>query len=77
MVPDGTLEVAVDHLLEDISTKVLGKRKLMNGDSVTVKNGVVFSCDVFNRLRQGEWFDAWNYDGYRDTRQASLRQIWL
>lgn len=31
----------------------------MDGDSVTVKDGVEFSCDVFSRLRQGEWFDAW------------------
>jgi hypothetical protein len=45
-------------LTEDVSTKVLGKRKLEDDDSVAVDNRVEYSCDIFRRLRQGEWFDA-------------------
>lgn len=58
-MPIGILNAAVDQLTEDVSTKVLGKHKLEDDDSVAVGNRVEYSCDIFRRLRQGEWFDAW------------------
>jgi hypothetical protein len=56
----GTLNAAINELTEDISFKVLGKRKLEDSDSIAVDSGVELSCDIFRRLRQGEWFNAWN-----------------
>jgi hypothetical protein len=53
------LDIAVDRLIGDVSTKVLGKRKLEDDDSVTVDGGVELSCNIFNKLHKGEWFDAW------------------
>jgi len=53
------LNAAVDRLIEDISIKVLGKPDLGKDDIVTVRGGTEFSCDMFSRLRHGEWFDAW------------------
>jgi hypothetical protein len=58
-MPQGTLNAAVDGLVEEVSSRVLGKRKLEDDDSVAVNNGVELSCNIFRRLRQGEWFDAW------------------
>jgi hypothetical protein len=58
-MPTGTLNAAVDELAEGVSTKVLGKRKLEDTDSVAVDNGVELFCDIFDRLRQGKWFNAW------------------
>lgn len=46
-------------MIEDVSTKVLGKRKLEDDDSVTVDGRVELSCNIFNMLRNGEWYDAW------------------
>jgi hypothetical protein len=57
-MPKGTLNAAVNWLIDDVSTRVLGKRKLENEDSIAVNNGIKLSCDIFRRLRQGEWFDA-------------------
>jgi hypothetical protein len=58
-MPEGSLNVAVDRLIEDVSTKVLGKRKLEDDDTITVNGGVELPCNIFDRLRHGEWFDAW------------------
>jgi hypothetical protein len=58
-MPKGMLDAAVDRLTEDVSTRVLGKRKLEDEDSVAVDNGVELFGDIFRRLRQGEWFNAW------------------
>ncbi|KAF7502222.1 hypothetical protein GJ744_006435 [Endocarpon pusillum] len=58
-MPQGTLDAAVDGLVKEVSSRVLGKRKLEDNDSVAVNNGVELSCNIFHRLRQGEWFDAW------------------
>jgi hypothetical protein len=38
---------------------VLGKHKLEDDDSVAVDGGVELSCNMFNMLRQDNWFDAW------------------
>jgi len=53
------LDDAVEQLQEDIRTKVIGKKELGENDIVTIKGGTEFGCDVFDRLRHGEWFDAW------------------
>jgi hypothetical protein len=53
------LDIAVDRLIEDVSTKVLGKRKPEDDDGIAVHSGVELPCNIFNRLRPGEWFNAW------------------
>ena len=53
------MNAAVDRLIENVSTKVLGKRKLEEDDGVTIEDGIELPCNMFNRLRQGEWFDGW------------------
>ena len=58
-MPIGSLNIAVDRLIDDVSTKVLGKRKLEDDDSVAVDGGLELSCNIFNMLRRGKWFDAW------------------
>lgn len=58
-IPKGTLNAAVEQLIKDVRTKVLGKRKIREGDSVAINNGVELDCNIFRRLRDEEWFDAW------------------
>jgi hypothetical protein len=60
-MPPGTLDAAVDGLVEEISSRVMRKRKrkLKDDDSITVDNGVELSYNLLRQLRQGEWFDAW------------------
>jgi hypothetical protein len=58
-LPEGILNAAVDRLVEDVSTKVLGKHPLEDNDSVAINDGVELPCNIFNKLRQGQWFDAW------------------
>jgi hypothetical protein len=72
-MPKGTLSAAVNQLTEDVSTRVLGKRKLEDEDSVAVDNGVELFCDIFRRLLQGEWFDAW---AMRAAMQNSRTKAW-
>jgi hypothetical protein len=55
----GTLNAAVNRLVEEVSSRVLSKRKLEDDDSVMLNNRVELSCNIFRRLRQREWFDAW------------------
>ena len=52
-MPESTLNTAVNKLIEDVSSKVLGKRKLKEGDTVTI-NDIKLSCDIFQRLRAEE-----------------------
>ena len=55
------MNTAVDRLIEDVSTKVLGKRKRMlkPDDNVTLDGGVDIFCNTFNMLRQGKRPDNW------------------
>ncbi|KAK5401667.1 hypothetical protein LTR06_011031 [Exophiala xenobiotica] len=55
-MPKGSLDMAVHRLIEDVSTKVLGKRKLEDVDAVAVNN-ISVTCDTFDRLRYGEWLN--------------------
>ena len=50
---------AVEQLIQDVRTKVLGKRKIREGDSVAINNGVELDCNIFQRLLNEEWLDAW------------------
>jgi hypothetical protein len=52
------LSAAVAQLKEHISVKVLEK-EFEENDIITIRGGTEFSCDMFNRLFPGEWFDAW------------------
>src|SRR6266498_1177685 len=60
-MPRGSLNTAVDRLIEDVSTKVIGKRKRMlkPEDNVTVDGGVDIFCNTFDMLRQSKWLDNW------------------
>ena len=53
-MPQGSLNTAVDRLIEDVSTKILGKRKQMlkPDDNVTLDGGMDISCNTFDMLRQ-------------------------
>ena len=53
-----SLNLAVDRLIQDVGTKVLGKRKFENDDSVAVDGRVKLSYNIFNMLRQDRSFDA-------------------
>jgi hypothetical protein len=48
------LNTTVDHLIEEVSTKIIGKRKLEKDDSVAIDSGIELPCDMLNRLHQGE-----------------------
>jgi hypothetical protein len=49
-MPKGTLNAALNRLTEDVSTRVSGKRKLEDEDSVAVDNGVELFGDIFRRF---------------------------
>ena len=55
-MPKGALDRAVHSLTRDVSTRVLGKRKFEDVDAVAV-NEVPVSCDIFDRLRYGQWLN--------------------
>ena len=55
-MPKGSLDNAVHRLIEGVSTRILGKRKLKEVDTVTV-NDIQVPCDIFDRLRRGEWLN--------------------
>jgi hypothetical protein len=59
MLPDGELNAAVDHLIELVSTEIFGNRPLDDNDTIAVNESVELPCDIFQRLRQGKWLDAW------------------
>jgi hypothetical protein len=56
-MPKDSLNIAVDRLMEDVCTKVLGKRKFKDDDSVAVDGGEVLLCDIFTKLRPDNWFN--------------------
>jgi hypothetical protein len=58
-LPEGILHAAVDRLVEDVNSRVLGKRTREDNDSVAINDGAELPCDIFDTLRQGQWFDAW------------------
>lgn len=59
-MPPGSLNLAVDQLVEDVRTKVLGKRKFEEDDGIAVVGcREDLSCDTFAMLREGEWFNSW------------------
>jgi hypothetical protein len=59
VLPKGHLNAAVDQLINNISTNVLGKRELEGNDIVAIGDSKELDCDIFGKLRRGEWFDAW------------------
>ncbi|KAL2782867.1 hypothetical protein BJX66DRAFT_319638, partial [Aspergillus keveii] len=56
---DATLDTAIDHLVELVSTKVLNKATPESGDTVAINSSIELSCEIFNRLRPGKWLDSW------------------
>jgi hypothetical protein len=50
-MPKSILNAAVYRLIENVSTKVLDKRKFENDDKISVNNGVKLFCDIFSRFR--------------------------
>ncbi|KAK5042846.1 hypothetical protein LTR84_012801 [Exophiala bonariae] len=58
-VSKATLNAAVEQLIKDVGAKVLGKRKIREGNSVAINNGVELDSNIFRRLREEDWFDAW------------------
>ena len=58
-MPERSLNIAVDQLIQDVSTKVLGKRKMEDDDDIAVDGGVDLPCKIFSMLRQDKWFNAW------------------
>lgn len=53
------MNAAVDQLINSISTNVLGKRGLKGNDVVVIGDSKELDCDIFEKLRRGEWFNAW------------------
>jgi hypothetical protein len=49
----------VNQLVEAVSTQVLGKHTLEDNDSVVVNDGPELPCNIFDKLRKGQRFDAW------------------
>jgi hypothetical protein len=47
----GSLNAAINRLIENISTKVLGKRKLKEDNSIAIEDRIELLCNIFNRLR--------------------------
>ena len=50
---EGSLNIAVDRLTEEIGIKVLDKYKLENNDSITVDGGAKLFYNIFNIFRRG------------------------
>jgi Ulp1 protease family, C-terminal catalytic domain len=64
MLSKGTLDAAVDSLIEEVKGEVLGKRKLRTmqldaNESIIVDGRVEISCDTLNQLRHGRWLNNW------------------
>jgi hypothetical protein len=51
-MPKASLNVAVDRLIEDVSIKILDKRKLEDDDNVAVNGEVKLFYKIFNMLRR-------------------------
>ncbi|KAL4869118.1 hypothetical protein BDV12DRAFT_196550 [Aspergillus spectabilis] len=58
-LPDGTLNAAIDHLVERVSTKVFNKAVPESGDTVAINGSMELSCEIFKRLHPGNWLDSW------------------
>jgi hypothetical protein len=60
-MPQNSLNTVVDCLIENVSIKILGKRKRMlkHNNNVTLNGGVEIFCNIFNMLRQGKWLNNW------------------
>jgi len=58
-MPKSFLDIAVDHLMNNMSNKILGKHKQMlkSNDYVTVNGRVDIFCSTFNMLCQSKWLD--------------------
>jgi hypothetical protein len=54
-MPKGTLDAAVDSLIEEVRSKAVGERK----DAITVDGRAEVSCQTLDDLRQGRWIDNW------------------
>jgi hypothetical protein len=59
VLPKGRLNAVVDQLINNVSTNILGKRKFEGNDIVAIGDSKELDCDIFGKLRRGEWFDAW------------------
>lgn len=57
-MPDGTLDAAVDSLLNDVGN-IIDKPVLDAEDDVIVDGRVAISCLAFNDLRRDKWLDNW------------------
>lgn len=55
-MPKGSLDMAVQRLIGDVGTKILGKRKLEETDAVAV-NQIPVHCNTFSKLRHGKWLN--------------------
>jgi hypothetical protein len=44
--------------------KVLGKRKMEDDDGIVVEKAMELPCNMFNKLRQDNWFNAWLFDSW-------------
>lgn len=49
----------MDRLIDAVGSSVLGKRKAEDDDVIVLDGKTELSCDIFSKLRPGEWFDAW------------------
>lgn len=50
MIPYSSLNIIVNKLIKNVSTKVLNKYKLTDDNNIIVDKGFEFSCDIFNKL---------------------------
>jgi hypothetical protein len=52
MILKNFLNIVVNHLIEDISIKILDKCKFENDDSVIVNDGIKLFYKIFNIFRR-------------------------
>ena len=50
MTLKGSLDAAINYLIKEVSTKVIGKRKLKKDNSIAINSGIELPCDMLNRL---------------------------
>lgn len=62
VMPHAVLDSAVDEFMHDMSVLVLQNEKVAHDDCITIDGVLEFPCDIFNRFRPGQWFDAWTLD---------------
>jgi hypothetical protein len=84
-MPNGSLDTAVDALIEDFSRKILNKLVPDLKDDVAVNSGVEISCIILNELRKSKWLDNWMVfagiqkldKGFGRTRMRRVHRPWL